>query len=170
MRREDIQMLRDIQKNAELGMKAVDTAADKVYDDGLALQISRQSLKYSELRNRAADRLLAAHLEPARSNVVEGALVAGGIYGETLFDTSTSHIAEVINCASRCINMKMPVMLRLRLHRNLWILRRTISGSFVNFFKLCRKFLPQRNERYIILSEKIIRVYNYKGGYYHVIR
>ena len=96
MRREDIQMLRDIQKNAELGMKAVDTAADKVYDDGLALQISRQSLKYSEFRNRAADRLLAAHLEPARSNVVEGALVAGGIYGETLFDTSTSHIAEVI--------------------------------------------------------------------------
>jgi len=95
MRREDIQVLRDVQKNAQLAMKAVDTISEKVYDDALALQLSRQSLKYSQLRNQAADKLLAAHLEPARLSVVEEMAVAGGVYRNTLFNTSTSHIAEL---------------------------------------------------------------------------
>ena len=51
MRWEDIQVFRVVQKNAELAMKAVDTVSDKTYDDDLALHLSRQSLKYSELRN-----------------------------------------------------------------------------------------------------------------------
>lgn len=96
MRREDIQVFRDIQKNAELAMKAVDTVADKTYDDALALQLSRQSLKYSQLRNQAAGKLLSAHLEPTRSNVVEELLVAGNIHKDTLLNTSTSHIAELV--------------------------------------------------------------------------
>ena len=45
MRREDIQVFRDVQKNAELAMKAVDTIAGKTYDDALALQLSRQSME-----------------------------------------------------------------------------------------------------------------------------
>lgn len=95
MRREDIQVLRDVQKNAELAIKAVDTVCDKIYDDALALQLSRQSLKYSQLRNQAVDKLLAAHLEPARTTVIEELLVAGGIHRDTLLNTSTSHIAEL---------------------------------------------------------------------------
>ncbi len=89
-------MLRNVQKNAELAMKAVDTVSDKIYDDALALQLSRQSLKYSELRNQAAGRLLSAHIEPAKANVVEGMMVAGGLHTGTLFNTSTSHIAELV--------------------------------------------------------------------------
>lgn len=96
MRREDIQVLRDVQKNAELAMKALDTVADKVYDDDLAMQLSRQSLKYAQLRSQAVDKLLSAKLEPARANAVEGMLVAGGIHKDTLFNTSTSHIAELV--------------------------------------------------------------------------
>lgn len=96
MRREDIQVLRDVQKNAELAMKALDTVSDKVYDDDLAMQLSRQSLKYAQLRSQAVDKLLSAKLEPARANAVEGMLVAGGIYKDTLFNTSTSHIAELV--------------------------------------------------------------------------
>ena len=96
MRREDIQVLRDIQKNAELAMKAVNTVSDKIYDDALALQLSRQSLRYSQIRNEAVDRLLSAHLEPARTNVVEEMLVAGNIHKGTLLNTSTSHIAELV--------------------------------------------------------------------------
>ena len=96
MRREDIQVLRDVQKNAELAMQAVDTVSEKIYDDALALQLSRQSLRYSQLRNEAVDRLLSAHLEPARTNMVEELLVAGGIHKDTLLNTSTSHIAELV--------------------------------------------------------------------------
>lgn len=77
-------------------MKAVDTVSEKIYDDALALQLSRQSLRYSQLRNEAVDRLLSAHLEPARTNMVEELLVAGGIHKDTLLNTSTSHIAELV--------------------------------------------------------------------------
>lgn len=77
-------------------MKAVDTVSDKIYDDALALQLSRQSLRYSQIRNEAVDRLLSAHLEPARANVVEEMLVAGNIHKDTLLNTSTSHIAELV--------------------------------------------------------------------------
>ncbi len=97
MRWEDIQVFRVVQKNAELAMKAVDTVSDKTYDDDLALHLSRQSLKYSELRNQAAGKLLSAHLEPSRKNVVEEMVVAGGtMHRDTLLNTSTSHIAELI--------------------------------------------------------------------------
>ncbi len=77
-------------------MKAVNTVSDKIYDDALALQLSRQSLRYSQIRNEAVDRLLSAHLEPARTNLVEEMLVAGNIHKDTLLNTSTSHIAELV--------------------------------------------------------------------------
>ena len=96
MRWEDIQVFRVVQKNAELAMKAVDTVSDKTYDDDLALHLSRQSLKYSELRNQAAGKLLSAHLEPSRKNVVEEMVVAGTMHRDTLLNTSTSHIAELM--------------------------------------------------------------------------
>lgn len=96
MRREDIQVFRQVQKNAELAMKAMDTVSDKIYDDALALQLSRQSLKYSQLRNQAVDKLLSAHLEPAHRNVVEEMLVSGSIHRDTLLNTSTSRIAEIV--------------------------------------------------------------------------
>lgn len=105
MRWEDIQVFRVVQKNAELAMKAVDTVSDKTYDDDLALHLSRQSLKYSELRNQAAGKLLSAHLEPSRKNVVEEMVVAGTMHRDTLLNTSTSHIAElIIQESSRKIN------------------------------------------------------------------
>lgn len=95
MKREDIQVLRDIQKNTELAMKAVDTVIDKVYDDDLVMQLSRQSLKYSQLHGQAVDRLLSAHLEPARVSALDGLRVVGNLHKDTLLDTSTSNIAAL---------------------------------------------------------------------------
>ena len=45
MRSEEAAVYREIQKNTENAMKAIDTISGKVYDDDFALQISRQSLK-----------------------------------------------------------------------------------------------------------------------------
>lgn len=96
MKAEEVKLYREIQKNADMGIKAIDTIADKVYDDDLAMQISRQSLKYSDLKNRASDQLLQAKSEPYRSNYVTDIMLAGGIHYNTLFNTSTSHIAELM--------------------------------------------------------------------------
>ena len=55
MKRDDAEVLREVQKNTEMAMKAIDTISDKVYDDDLALQLSKQSLKYSQIHNKAMD-------------------------------------------------------------------------------------------------------------------
>ena len=44
MTSQEVAIYREIQKNTEMAMKAIDTISDKVYDDSLAMQLSRQSL------------------------------------------------------------------------------------------------------------------------------
>lgn len=96
MKAEEVKVYREIQKNTEMAMKAIDTISDKVYDDDFALQIARQSLKYSDMHNRAKDKLLQAKAEPYHTNKIANLMLAGGIHGNTLFDTSTSHLAEMM--------------------------------------------------------------------------
>lgn len=96
MKKQEVNIYREIQRNTEMAMKAIDTISDKVYDDRLATQISRQSLKYSELHNEALKQLVAAKAEPYRSNYFSDMMLKGGIHSNTLLNTSTSHIAELM--------------------------------------------------------------------------
>lgn len=96
MKKEEINIYREVQKNAEMGIEAIDTISSKVYDDSLAMQIARQSIKYSEIRNRAMDKLLQGKAEPYRGNAVTQLMLKGGIQCNTLLNTSTSHIAKMM--------------------------------------------------------------------------
>ncbi|MBE5883069.1 MAG: hypothetical protein E7291_01405 [Lachnospiraceae bacterium] len=96
MKTQDVTVYREIQRNTEMAMKAIDTISDKVYDDQLALQISRQSLKYSELHNEALKELVAAKAEPFRGNHFSDIMLKTGIHYNTLLNTSTGHIAEMM--------------------------------------------------------------------------
>ncbi len=96
MKSQEIKVYREIQRNTDMAMKAIDTLSDKVYDDQLALQISRQSLKYSELHNEAVKALLDARAEPYRGNYLSDIMLKTGIHYNTLLNTSTSHIAEMM--------------------------------------------------------------------------
>lgn len=111
MKKADAKVLREVHKNARTATKALDALAGKIYDDDFALQLSRQSLRYAEIGNRAADRLLSGHAEPYQDNVIEDMLLIGGIHANTLFDTSTSHIAEMaIQGSSRGITQLCRVL------------------------------------------------------------
>ncbi len=96
MKSQEVKIYREIQKNTEMAMKAIDTISDKVYDDQLALQMSRQSLKYSELHNEAVKQLVEAKAEPYHSSYFDDMMVKTGIHYNTLLNTSTSHIAELM--------------------------------------------------------------------------
>lgn len=96
MKPEEIFIYRDIQKNTEMAIKAIDTLNDKVYEDDFALQISRQSLKYSDIRSRAMDKLLAARAEPVHTNYMADFMLKSAIHMNTLLNTSTSHLAELM--------------------------------------------------------------------------
>lgn len=96
MKPEEIFIYRDIQRNTEMAIKAIDTLSDKVYEDDFALQISRQSLKYSDIRRRAMEKLLAARAEPVHANYMADFMLKSAIHINTLLNTSTSHLAELM--------------------------------------------------------------------------
>lgn len=95
-RKNEIEVLKEIQKNTEAAIKAIDTISSKVYDDGLALQLSRQTLKYSDIHNRAVDRLLEERAMPSPNSNVQDMMLVSGIHINSLLDTSTSHMAELM--------------------------------------------------------------------------
>ena len=96
MKPEEVNVYREIQKNAEMAVKAIETISDKVYEDDFALQISRQALKYSDIRNRAMEKLLSAKAEPVHQNYLSDMMLKSAIHMNTLFNTSTSHLAELM--------------------------------------------------------------------------
>lgn len=96
MHNQEINIYREIQRNTEMGMKAIDSISDKVFDDSLAKLIAKQSSEYAGIRNRAYDKLLEAGAEPYRSSHMENLMLTGGIYLNTLLNTSTAHIAELM--------------------------------------------------------------------------
>lgn len=96
MKPEEINVYREIQKNAEMAIKAIETLSDKTYEDDFALQISRQALKYSDIRNRAMNKLLEAKAEPVHQNHLSDMMLKGAVHMNTFFDTSTSHLAEIM--------------------------------------------------------------------------
>lgn len=89
-------MYREIQRNTDMAMKAIRTISDKVSDDALSMQISRQSIKYSELHNEASRQLLQARTEGYQSSVLSDALLRTNIHYNTMLNTSTGHIAEMM--------------------------------------------------------------------------
>lgn len=96
MRSQEINVYREIQKSTEMSMKAIEIISDKVYDDQLALQISRQGLKYSEIHDRACSKLLQYRTEPVQPNRLTELMLSGAIHYNTLLNTSTGHIAELM--------------------------------------------------------------------------
>ncbi|MBR6666233.1 MAG: hypothetical protein IKL22_11040 [Lachnospiraceae bacterium] len=96
MLKQEVNIYKEIQRNTEAAMKAIDAVSDKVFDEKLATQISKQSLEYAQIRNQAYDKLLEAKADPYRSSYAENLKLAGGIQYNTLFNTSTSRIAEVM--------------------------------------------------------------------------
>lgn len=96
MKSQEIKIYREIQRNAETAIKALDTLSDKVYDKDLALQISRQSLEYANLRSKAVQALLDAKEEPYHANQLTDMVQRTGLNYNTLLNTSTGHIAELM--------------------------------------------------------------------------
>ncbi len=96
MKSDDAAVLREIQKNTQMGMKAIDAIVPKVADDPFALHLSRQELKYSELHNKARQELLKGHEEEYRPTGFSDLMLKGSVYANTLLNTSTSHIAGLM--------------------------------------------------------------------------
>ena len=96
MKKDDVELLREIQKNTEMGLHALEIMENKVYNDKLSLQLIRESFKYGELHDRAKAQLLAAKQMPEPENKIARMMLSASINGSTLLNTTTSHVAELM--------------------------------------------------------------------------
>lgn len=96
MKRDDIEILKEIQKNTQKAMKTIDTILDKASDDEFTLKLSKQSIGYARIHNDAVDRLIEEQSSPYRGNQAADIALRGSIHLETLLNTSTSHLAEMM--------------------------------------------------------------------------
>lgn len=96
MKPEEIQIYREIQKNAEMAVKAIETVSDKVYDEEFGRQLARQTIKYTDIRNKAVNKLLEAKSRPMHAGYVSDMMLKGSIHVNTLLNTSTGHLAELM--------------------------------------------------------------------------
>lgn len=94
--REDRNVLREVQRSSQMGLEAIQTIGDKVYDDGLLLDLNRQALKYTEYRNRARGMLQEAGEHAGQVSAVSAGMLKAGIHMNTAMNTSTSHVAELV--------------------------------------------------------------------------
>ena len=86
MNKQEINIYREIQRNTEMAMKALDAVTDKIY----------QELQYSRLHDRAVQKLVEGKTQIYRTNAIENMMLKMGIGYNTLLNTGTGHIAEMI--------------------------------------------------------------------------
>lgn len=96
MTSQEVAVYKEIQRNTDMAMKAIDTISEKVYDDGFSQQLSKQSLKYSEIHTEASKQLMAAKASMYQGNALADAMLKTGIHYNTMLNTSTGHLAELM--------------------------------------------------------------------------
>lgn len=96
MKHDDAKILQEVQRNTEIGMTAIDTILDKIGDDEFSLQLSKQSLRYSEIHNRALDRILQDEGEVYRGNQIMDLMLKSSIHANTMLNVSREHLAEMM--------------------------------------------------------------------------
>lgn len=96
MKRDDHEILKEIQKNADMAIHAIDTMSEKVRDEELLRELSKERLWYSVIQNKAADRLQSERAEEYHASTVQDMMLKGSIQINTLTNCSTSKIAELM--------------------------------------------------------------------------
>lgn len=93
LRVDDIEILQEIQKNTRQAMHAIEILNAKIMEDDFAMLLTRQSIKHSDLYNKATERLLQAGKESHRENALNQLRQKSMLQANTLFNTSTSNQA-----------------------------------------------------------------------------
>lgn len=96
MKHDDTKVLQEIQRNTEMGMTAIETILDKIGDDEFSLQLSRQSLRYSEIHNKALDQILEKEGEVYHGSQIADWMLKGSIHANTALNVSRGHLAEMM--------------------------------------------------------------------------
>ena len=94
---EKVNVLDELNKGACMGKDAIDFIIDKVEDDGLKQELSRQYEKYNEITDKINNIYPNySDFHPHETGIMNKAMTWYGIEMKTLLDQSTSKIAELL--------------------------------------------------------------------------
>ncbi|MDE6365049.1 MAG: hypothetical protein K2O40_11460 [Lachnospiraceae bacterium] len=96
MKKDDQEILKEVQKNSSMAINAINTISEKVHDNELQQELSKQRLWYSVIQNKATDRLQNERAEGYHASAVQDLMLKGGIQMNTFTNCSTSKIAELM--------------------------------------------------------------------------
>lgn len=96
MRSDDSAILREVQKNTGVAMKAIDTISEYVHDNDFTCSLYDQNRRYQALRDKAVTKLIDNHEEVYKDSSPKLSMVSTAIHMNTLFNSSSSHLAELL--------------------------------------------------------------------------
>ncbi len=96
MKKDDQEILKEVQKNSSMAINAINTISEKVHDNALQQELSKQKLWYSVIQNKATDRLQNERAEESHTSAMQDLMLKGGIQMNTFTNCSTSKIAELM--------------------------------------------------------------------------
>lgn len=96
MKSDDVSMLREVQKKSSTALKAIQAISEYVDNADMSRMLFGQSKIIENIRNRAVESLMEGGEEVRQESLVSQTLVSGAIHMNTMLNTSTSHIAELM--------------------------------------------------------------------------
>lgn len=96
MKKDDREILKEVQKNSQMAVKAIDTILEKACDDIMRYELVKEKRKYTDIYNRAEECLLQNKAEEYHGSAIEDVLLKGAINANTVLNCSSSKLAELM--------------------------------------------------------------------------
>lgn len=96
IRNEEVSVLQESRRNTRMAIDAIDTVLNKVYDEDLAYDLNCQANKFRELDRKIQWTMRQEGIVPKEGSRVEKAMLWSAIQANTLLNTSTSHVADMM--------------------------------------------------------------------------
>lgn len=96
MNGDDREILKAVQKNADMAIKAIGVVAEKTRDTELSHELAKEKLMYSVIQNKATDRLNNEQIDSYNPSAAADMLLTGSLHMGTLTNCSTGRLAELM--------------------------------------------------------------------------
>ena len=127
--KDDLELLHEIQKNAEYLSKDIKIVTQMIDDNQMELELSKQNLDLSTIAGKAAKEVLDSNGKIYHDNVWSDIRQKNRLKKNTLFNISNSHIADImIRENQNCIT-------------NMWLAKKHCHNASVQSMEIAQEFL-----------------------------
>jgi hypothetical protein len=92
----DLDLLEKTYQNASTGIIAIEEVIDKVTNEKMSIDLHRQLRDYQEIADRSKQQLEMNNAKVKEKSVYDRMMMKGNVKMNTLFQSSDSHIAQMI--------------------------------------------------------------------------